>query len=93
MNDDIAGEVHRKFYGKSDKINAHENQNPELQVGYSAGMGSLGFDARKVIEEELSLSHEVGDDFCVGMMECVRGSGRNVVRWRRLAARSGKGDD
>ena len=47
MNEDIAGNVHRKYYGKSDKANASENQNREFQDGFSADVDSLGFDARR----------------------------------------------
>jgi hypothetical protein len=73
MREDIAGDVHFRYYGKSDKINALENQNREFQDGYSAGVDSLGFDARKVIEEEFSLRDEIGDDLGDGALEWVRG--------------------
>jgi hypothetical protein len=73
MNEDIAGNVHRKYYGKSDKANAPENQNREFHDGYSAGVDSLGFDAREVIEEESSLRNEIGDDLGKGFEEWERG--------------------
>jgi hypothetical protein len=74
MTEHIAGDVHFRYYGKSDKMNARENQNREFQDGYSAGVDSLGFDACKVIEEELNLRVEVQDDLGDGAREWVRGS-------------------
>jgi hypothetical protein len=73
MREDIAGNVHFKYYGKSDKLNASENQNREFQDGFSAGADSLGFDAREVIEEEFSLRNEIGDDLGKGFEEWERG--------------------
>ena len=61
MREDTAGRVHREKYGKSDKLNAPENQNREFQDGYSTGVDSLGFDARKVIEQEFLLRVEVDE--------------------------------
>jgi hypothetical protein len=39
MKEDIPGNIHRRFYHKSDKVNAPENQNPEFQVGYRPAQG------------------------------------------------------
>jgi len=33
VREDTAGRVHREKYGKSDKLNAPENQNREFQDG------------------------------------------------------------
>jgi hypothetical protein len=41
LPNDIAGAVHWKYYGKSDKVNAPENRNREFQEGYCTGTGSL----------------------------------------------------
>ena len=71
--EDTAGNVHRKLYGKSDKVNALENRNDEFQGGYWTGVDSLGYDARKVIEEEHELRKEVGDDLGSGFEEWCRG--------------------
>ena len=73
MREDTAGRVHREKYGKSDKPNAPENQNREFQDGYSTGVDSLGFDARKVIEQEFLLRVEVDDDLGKGFEEWSRG--------------------
>jgi hypothetical protein len=73
VREDTAGRVHREKYGKSDKLNAPENQNREFQDGYSTGVDSLGFDARKVIEEEFLLRVEVDDDLGKGFEEWKRG--------------------
>jgi hypothetical protein len=75
VREDTAGRVHREKYGKSDKLNAPENQNPEFQDGYRTGVDSLGFDARKVIEEEFRLRVEVNDDLGKGFEEWSRGLG------------------
>ena len=48
-------------------------KNREFQDGFSAGVDSLGFDARNVIEEESSLRDEIGDDLGDGAREWVRG--------------------
>lgn len=34
---DIAGNIHRGIYGKSDKANASENQSEEFQTGFAIG--------------------------------------------------------
>jgi hypothetical protein len=73
LREDTAARVHREKYGKSDKRNAPENQNPEFQDGYRTGVDSLGFDARKVIEEEFLLRVEVDDDLGKGFEEWKRG--------------------
>ena len=73
MREDTAGRVHREKYGKSDKLNAPENQNREFQDGYSTAVDSLGFDARKVIEQEFLLRVEVDDDLGKGFEEWSRG--------------------
>jgi hypothetical protein len=73
VREDTAGRVHREKYGKSDKRNAPENQNPEFQDGYRIGVDSLGFDARKVIEGEFLLRVEVDDDLGKGFEEWSRG--------------------
>jgi hypothetical protein len=73
VREDIAGRVHREKYGKSDKRNAPENQNREFQDGYSTGVDSLAFDARKVIEQEFLLRVEVDDDLGKGFEEWSRG--------------------
>jgi hypothetical protein len=63
MNEDIAGNVYRKYYRKSDKLNAPENQNRESQDGYQAGVDTLGEDAIKLINEKKHLRAEVGIRF------------------------------
>jgi hypothetical protein len=73
MNEDIPGNIHRRFYHKSDKVNAPENQNPEFQAGYWAGVASVGFNATKVIEEERALRKAVKDDLRKGFSEWKRG--------------------
>ena len=73
MREDTAGGVHREKYDKSDKLNAPENQNPEFQDGYRIEVDSLGFDARKVIEEEFLLRVEVNDDLGKDFEEWSRG--------------------
>ena len=49
MKEDVAGNVHRKLYGMSDKINAPENQNREFQEGYRVGAGSMAYSAELVL--------------------------------------------
>jgi hypothetical protein len=45
MNEDSAGETHRKLYGKSDKANAVGNRDNEFQAGYAHGMETYGYHA------------------------------------------------
>ena len=52
LPNDIAGTVHWKYYGKSDKVNAVGNRNNEFQDGYAMGVNTLGDVARKVIKDE-----------------------------------------
>lgn len=73
MSEDIAGNVHMKFYGKSDKLNAYENQNTEFRTGYWRGVETLGSDAKVLIEEEHAMRKEVGDDLREGFEEWKRG--------------------
>ena len=73
MKEDHAGRIHRDKYGRSDKVNAPENQNREFQDGYRAGIDTLGEDEIKMINEEGHLREEVGDDLGAGMAEWVRG--------------------
>jgi hypothetical protein len=42
MREDTAGRIHRDQYGRSDKVNAPQNQNREFQEGYRAGVDTLG---------------------------------------------------
>jgi hypothetical protein len=73
MKEDHAGRIHREQHGRSDKLNAPENQNREFQDGYRTGDDSLGFDARKVIEQKLLLRVEVDDDLGKGFEEWTSG--------------------
>ena len=73
MNEDTAGNVHRRLYNKSDKANAKENQSREFQDGYRTGANSVGYNALKVINEELRLRIEVGDNLMEGFDEWKRG--------------------
>ena len=73
MKEDTAGRIHRDQYGRSDKVNAPENQNREFQDGYRAGVDTLGEDAIKMIIEEGHLRTEIGDDLSKGFDEWERG--------------------
>ena len=73
MKEDVAGDVHRKLYGMSDKINAPENQNREFQEGYGVGASSMAYSAELVLKEEFKLRIEVSDDLCDGFDEWKRG--------------------
>ena len=73
MKEDTAGRIHRDQYGRSDKVNAPENQNREFQDGYRAGVDTLGEDAIKMINEEGHLRTEIGDDRSKGFDEWERG--------------------
>jgi hypothetical protein len=73
MKEDISGNVHRKYYGKCDKLNAPCNRNREFQAGYWHGVESFGIDANKIIEEEFALRKEVGDNIGNGFREWERG--------------------
>ena len=73
MRDDTAGRIHRDQYGRSDKVNAPENQNREFQDGYRAGVDTLGEDIISMINEEAHLRAEVGDDLSQGFEEWSRG--------------------
>jgi hypothetical protein len=73
MREDHAGRVHREQYGRSDRLNAPENQNREFQDGYRTNVDSLGFDAQKLIEEKFLLRVEVDDDLGKGFEEWKRG--------------------
>jgi hypothetical protein len=73
MQEDHAGRSHPDKYGRSDKVNAPENQNREFQDGYRAGAGSMAYRTEQIIEEELMLRVEVSDDPCDGFDEWQRG--------------------
>jgi hypothetical protein len=73
MKEDVAGNVHRKLYGMSDKINAPENQNREFQEGYRVGASSMAYSAELVLKEEFILRIEVDDDLDKGFDEWQRG--------------------
>ena len=73
MKEDVAGNVHRKLYGMSDKINAPENQNREFQEGYRVGASSMAYSAELVLKEEFILRIEVDDDLDKGFNEWQRG--------------------
>lgn len=45
MND-FASHIHKFCYGKSDSVNAAENQSPDFQRGYQAGMNCSDDDGR-----------------------------------------------
>jgi hypothetical protein len=80
MNEDIPGNIHRRFYHKSDKVNAPENQNPEFQAGYWAGVASVGFNATKVIEKNVHCARW-------SRMTCVRASVNKSGAFAHLAPR------
>ena len=73
MKEDTAGRIHRDQYGRSDKVNAPENQNREFHYGYRAGVDTLGEDVIKMINEEGHLRAEIGDDLSKGFDEWERG--------------------
>ena len=73
MREDHAGRIHRDKYGRSDKVNAPENQNREFQDGYRTGVSSIAYQAQQIIKEELTLRVEVDDDLGKGFEEWTRG--------------------
>jgi hypothetical protein len=73
MREDTARRIPRDKYGRSDKVNASENQNREFQDGYSTGASSMAYRGEQIIEEELKLRVEVGDDLDRGFDEWKRG--------------------
>ena len=93
MKEDTAGRIHRDQYGRSDKVNAPENQNREFQNGYRAGVETLGLDAVKMINEEGHLREEVGDDLGEKWPNGCVDSGLRAVRWQRLESKSAKDAD
>lgn len=38
MKTDLAAKIHKAMYGKSDKANSGDNQNPDFQAGFARGM-------------------------------------------------------
>ena len=52
MREDTADRIHRDEYGRSDKVNAPENQNREFQDGYRAGVDTLGEDAVRMMRHQ-----------------------------------------
>jgi hypothetical protein len=72
-HEDIPANIHRHNYGKSDKLNALCNRNPEFQEGYRIGANSMAYQAEPVLEEERALREEVGDDLEIGWAEFQRG--------------------
>ena len=73
MKENVAGNVHRKLYGVSDKINAPENQDREFQEGYRVGASSMAYSAELVLKEEFILRIKVDDDLDKGFDEWQRG--------------------
>ena len=69
----IAGTVHWKYYGESDKVNAPENLNREFQEGYCTGIGGFGYNATQTIEAEYFLRLDVKDNTGAGFEEWKRG--------------------
>jgi hypothetical protein len=45
-DNDTAGRVHRKRYGRSDKANARENRNPEFQGGVRGQCANIDMPSR-----------------------------------------------
>ena len=90
MTEDIAGQIHRDKCGRSDKVNAPENQSHEFRDGYRAGVETLGHEAVKMINEEGPKSATIWakewPNACVA-------SGQHAVRWLRLESKSEKDDD
>ena len=72
-DNDPAGHVHRKRYGRSDKANARENRNPEFQEGYAKGIDSLAYNPIKIVAAERQIRAQVGDDRRTGFDEWQRG--------------------
>ena len=70
---DIPGNIHRQHYGRSDKVNAACNQNPDFQEAYRIGAGSMAYRAEQILEEEWALRQESGDDLRAGWDEFQRG--------------------
>ena len=89
MKEDHAGETHWKEYRKSDKLNAIGNKNEEFRAGYWYAVETLGYDAHKVIADEHALRTEMEATSRNGCAVF----GQQVVRWRRLASKSGGNDD
>ena len=73
MKEDLAGNVHRKLYCMTDRINAPENRNREFQDGYRAGASSMAYRAEQVLKEKLILRIELNDDLDRGFDEWQRG--------------------
>ena len=73
MNEDISGNVHRKLYNKSHKLNSRCNRNNEFQDGYRIGLGSFGYNATQTIEAEYFLRLDVKDNTGAGFEEWKRG--------------------
>jgi hypothetical protein len=75
---DTAGDVRRRLYDKSDKVNAHENQNKEFQEGYRTGANSIGHDGVAVIEEEHMLRKNWATTLATGSRNSNGVSGRHA---------------
>jgi hypothetical protein len=58
MKEDHCGNVHRQYYGRSDKANAWENQNADFQAGYAWGIETFAYGSDKVITGELDFRAE-----------------------------------
>jgi hypothetical protein len=74
FKEDVAGDVHMRLYGCSDKINAACNRfSREYQEGYHVGANSMAYMAEQIIKEEWELRQEVDDDLATGFLEWKRG--------------------
>jgi hypothetical protein len=99
LPNDIAGTVHWKYYGKSDKVNAVGNRNNEFQDGYRTGVESFNCDVNTTIEKEYFIRLEVRDDIRSGFEEWKRGfwAARNqlilIHRKKKANAKSAKKSD
>ena len=47
---DHCGNIHWNHYGKSDKVNAFDNQNADFQEGYAWGVETYAYDAQVVLK-------------------------------------------
>jgi hypothetical protein len=57
---------HRDKYGRSDKLNAPENQNREFKDGYRVSAKSMSCNSGQILEKERILRRKIGEDTGVG---------------------------
>lgn len=87
MSQDFPERLARSVYGKTDKANAAENNNPDFQAGYRVGKDSTGLTSDYILHEWQQRGEPEGEDnpALIAFREWKRGfwAGRIQKSWHK----------